>query len=480
MLSKGFITSTRKYSLQVDWKNVKTWFAIFGTLGYAAGMYMFFVFVREFFRYMTLMIDQEYLLVLSPKETTFYNFFYAFLATLTSMSFGVETFVKTQFQIPRYVRYSISNDFGGLIWLTNYFIARVAIFMGLFAAVIPVYVSFDFYKDYWFLFPLILIVLFLNQWTRFRYFIRTNSLRVMVIFFVLTIIYSSFLTALPVFDAEVFNRYVLGKTVGYNYSIKLPDSNYRTQIRRSSSVQDIFLGYPKYGRKDSAVIVVKGIAKPITKFDLTRVLNNSKERVTFLDQYNLLIALSCDKNVPMGLVKTTLEILREERMKSVIFMTSKFQSGISLRLVPLCFEVKMDTTSWQPSCADLNKEMKKSNAFKVSLVDDSIFLNKNQSSLKELSKQLRAWANQHKGDYFIDMEVDNKSAYGSFISVLDSTFQTIISLRKKYAIEHFSKKYDDINTIYEDRQLYDTLLRVYPVSLVLLSDDERKFINSLK
>lgn len=182
----------------------------------------------------------------------------------------------------------------------------------------------------------------------------------------------------------------------------------------------------------------------------------------------------------MGLVKTTLEILREERMKSVIFMTSKFQSGISLRLVPLCFEVKMDTTSWQPSCADLNKEMKKSNAFKVSLVDDSIFLNKNQSSLKELSKQLRAWANQHKGDYFIDMEVDNKSAYGSFISVLDSTFQTIISLRKKYAIEHFSKKYDDINTIYEDRQLYDTLLRVYPVSLVLLSDDERKFINSLK
>jgi hypothetical protein len=122
MLSKGFITSTRKYSIQIDWKNMKTWVAIFVTLGYALSFYLFFVLVREAFRYFTFTSDLEILLVLNPTETNFYNFFTAFIATMTGTSYSVEMFIKTQFQIPGYIRHSISNDFSGLQWQTNYFI----------------------------------------------------------------------------------------------------------------------------------------------------------------------------------------------------------------------------------------------------------------------------------------------------------------------------------------------------------------------
>ena len=220
MLSRGFIASSRKHSIRIDWNNMKTWVAIFVTLGYSLAFFLFFVVVREMFRYFTFISDQEYLLVLSTTETNFYNFFFAFIAILTGASFGVEIVIKTQFEIPKYARYSILKR---LWWLAmDHKLFRCTIGFTLWKLLLiffKIYISFDFYRDYWFLFPMILVLLFLNQWMRYRYFIKNNSLKVMILFFAGTTICFMLLCAIPIFDFESFNHSLLKNTISYNYNI---------------------------------------------------------------------------------------------------------------------------------------------------------------------------------------------------------------------------------------------------------------------
>jgi biopolymer transport protein ExbD len=480
MLSKGFITSTRKYSIQIDWKNMKTWVAIFVTLGYALSFYLFFVLVREAFRYFTFTSDLEILLVLNPTETNFYNFFTAFIATMTGTSYSVEMFIKTQFQIPGYIRHSISNDFSGLQWQTNYFIVRLGFFYGVFTAILPIYLSFDFYKEYWVLFLLILLVLFFNQWMRYRFFIKNNSVKTMLLFFVGTTIYSLLLCTIPILDIESLNQSVLKNTIGYNYNLAVPPSNFKLTVRRMSLVREISLGYPKRGKTDSAVFVLDGVSEPLTKNKLHLWLKDSKDQLHPTEQNSLTISLYSDKNIAMGRINEFIDMVRENNIGSVIFMTSRFRDGIKVELSPICYEVKPDTSISQPSCIDLMSEMQKYYPFKIRILKNSLFLNDKPSSPQELPKELHAWAQRYPGKYFIDLESDDNTLYQSYISTLDASFKTIEVLRQEYALKHFSKKYDPILTFDQDRELYNTVTNLFPVNLILLSDQERKFMSSVK
>lgn len=431
------------------------------------------------FRYLTFMGDQDYLLVLNSNENFFYNFFFAFLATLTGISFGVEYFIKTQFQLPRYVRYSISNDAGGLLWYTNYWIIKLGLFFAIFGWCLTLTKEFDFYRDYWFLFPMILLVLFFNQWMKFRLYLKANSSKIMFSFFISTIAYALILASLPLFDYTAFNYAIFSKTISYNYAINLPHAEINNPIPRWSQ-REVFMGKPKNKNSDSVELTIREMPKSFSKNDFRFWLADQSQQFDDYNKDNFTIAFNCDKDISMEKVKSVLSILKEQTVTRLRFSTEGNATGIGLRLHQICHEIKPDTAShWQPSCVELVGHILDSKTINIRLSKNHVSIAGLPQPQNTFEKVLRNKIEIRKSDYIISLRIDNDVSYQSFISLIDVLYKTVFRLRSEFAMKEFSKPYDYNNTIYEDRKLNDTLKLVYPLNLIIPTDDEWLYIDSL-
>lgn len=476
MLSKGFLKG--KYSLVLEKRKVIITLFIF--LGYSFSLYCFTLYMREMFRYFTFMGDSDYLLVLNPSENFFYNFFFAFLATLTGISFGAEYLIKTQFQLPRYIRYTISNDAGGLLWYANYWIIKLGTFFAILGWSFSLTKEFDFYKDYWFLFPMILLVLFFNQWTRFRLYIKQNSFKIMFSFLIIVTAYASILAALPLFDYKSFNHAILSKTISFNYTINLPKADVSHPIQRWSMIEEVFMGIPKNKISDSVELTIREMPESFSKNDFKSWLTDQLDKFDIYDKDNFTIVFNCDKDIPMEKVKSILTILREQSVTRLRFATGDNRTGIGLRLLQICHEIKPDTAShWQPSCGEIANDLLDSKTISMHLTKNHISILGLLQTQNTFEKVLRDMIETRKSNYIISLRIDNDVSYQSYISLIDILYKTIYSLRAEFAKEQFSEIYDYNDTPFENQKLNDSLKLVYPFSLIMPSDEEWRYIDSL-
>lgn len=158
MLKNEFLINRK--NLILNDKN-KIYMALCIAFGYSFLFYLLSVCLREYIRYLSFLADQNFMLILTSKENFFYNFFFAAIATMAGISFGVDSIIKTQFHLPGYVRHSISNDLSGLLWISIYLIAKLGMIFGLMISSIGISTKFSFFENYWFMFPLFFFVLFL-------------------------------------------------------------------------------------------------------------------------------------------------------------------------------------------------------------------------------------------------------------------------------------------------------------------------------
>ncbi|HRG09322.1 MAG TPA: hypothetical protein PLJ08_12170, partial [Cyclobacteriaceae bacterium] len=318
MIEKGAFS---KLKLKISFNKKRIWATAFIVIGYSITFYLFFLFWREMLRYQTL---NEYgeMMVLTPVETYFYNFFYAGLAILTGLSFGAYSLFTTQFRLPGQVRHTITNNFSGLQWYFVYIITKLGVFYGIFSWSGELYLFVSLYEEFWFLFPLILIVLALHQWIKIRVFFR-NSFKLMILSLTGVIFFAGILAAIPFFDYKSFNHSVLKQTVGYNYTIDLPNAESSKGYLRMSLIEDLYIGYPKKGNIDSAVVVVKNNLIPLTKNNLSEWLKRSKNNSGDFGSRPLTIAFRCDRNVKTGDVIAIIDLLRENDIRLLTFMTDQ-------------------------------------------------------------------------------------------------------------------------------------------------------------
>ena len=83
MLKKGFL----KNRIEIfELSKLKLFIGIILGLFYAFFFYFFLKLIREFFRFFAATLHDYNLLVLSEQVTSFYNFFYAFIAVLFAQS----------------------------------------------------------------------------------------------------------------------------------------------------------------------------------------------------------------------------------------------------------------------------------------------------------------------------------------------------------------------------------------------------------
>lgn len=475
MLSKGFILN-RKNRLTIERRRL--WIAFFIIIGYSSTFYSFSICIRELFRYLSLMGDYDHMLVLSSQENFFYNFFFATIATLTGISFGADSIIKTQFHLPAYVRHSIFNDFSGLLWFSNYWIAKLGLFFGVMGSVILINNDFSFYRDFWFMFPMISIVLFLNQWVKFRFFIKKDSFRIMFLSFFGIIIYSLLLASISIIDYKSLNHSVLKNTISYNYRIDLPKADFHNPILRKFLIREIFLGTPKSEKSDSIALIIKGSPNPISNVAFSAWLENEKQLLESFEMNELTIALNSSKAVTMDKIKAIFEILKEKNVRRLWLGTAGNGTGLSFNLNRICQEVRPDTSFWQPSCLETFQELQKPKTLNIHLRHDSVGFNNHFYHVSKMVEEFKKHITNSSPDYFISLRVDDHSSYQTFISFVDIYYKTIISLREKLAVEKFSKRYDYVTTQWEDPQLNNTLSEAYPMNFIMLSDDEWIYLES--
>ncbi len=470
MIEKGAFSKSRSTVL---FDNKCVLITSFIVIGYSISLYLFFLFWREMLRYQTL---NEYgeMMILSPAENYFYNFFFAGLAVLTGLSYGVDSFFATQFRLPGRVRYSIMNDFSGLQWYAVYIITKLGLLYGIFCWSGELYQAISLYNEFWILFPLILIVLLLRQWTNIRRFFR-NSFKIMMLFIGGTILFSGVLAAIPFFDYQSFNHAVLKQTVTYNYSIDLPDAESSTGIERWSLTEDLYLAYPKTGKTDSVIAIIADNMKILNKPELISWVEESKGLLEDVEAHQFTICLRADKNTKMGSIQNTIEILREANAGRYYFMTTQRQ-GIQMYSPPIFSEFTEDTTIWHPSYSDFLIARKHLKIIKIAIVNDQYYLSDSLLSKAEIQPLLKNLLRANQGKYLIDIIADDESSYQNLVIVIDQIRLSVIQLRKEFARERFSKEYDFTKTAWEDRSLHDTLSRVYPLGINLPGEKERTYL----
>lgn len=471
MIKRGSFSATRT---KINFEKKRLWLAALIVLGYSLSLYLFFLYWREMLRYLTI---DEYgdMMILSDSENYFYNVFFAGLAILTAFSYGIDSLLLTQFHLSRYIRYSITNDFSSLQWYSVYILTKLGLFFGILCWSAGVHQGFSLYEEYWFLFPLILIVLFLNQWIKIRLFFR-NSLKLMMAFALGFVFFSALIASIPFFNYKSFNHEVLKNTINYNYSITLPHSEISMPIERWSLSQEVFIGYPKVTKRDSVHFFVLGKVSPLSEADFSLWLKDCRQYIEEFEAGQFTIILKADRNTSIYSIKILIGQLRDENIRNIRFMTSQ-RTGVALELRPTFQELTNDTLIWHPSLIEIEKDRRKTKILKVRLTQDSIFVMDSLISPTKLADKIKLFVETNRGNYQIDLNVDDNSSYQGFIKLLDAIYISVFSARKEYARKEFSKEYDYKNS-YDPLQ--DTLRRVYPISIWFLNERERGYLNGIR
>ncbi len=470
MIKKGAFSENRT---KILFQKKRIWLATFIVLGYSLSLYLFFIYWREMLRYQTI---DEYgdMMILSDSENYFYNFFFAGLAILTGLSYGADSLLMTQFRLRGYIKYSMTNDFSGLQWYSVYILTKLGLFYGILCWSAELNKELNLYKEYWFLFPLILIVLFCNQWIKIRLYFK-NTIRQMMVAAFGFIIFAGILITIPFFDHKSFNHAVLKHTISYNYSIDLPHAETSSLLERRLLAQDLYVGYSKAEKNDSAIVIAPGTINPLTKNNLSLWLQESKKSLPEYEVDQFTISLKADKNVKIGSLRVIMDIARENNIRLLYFMTSK-RDGIRVNSRPTFHEFTNDKNYLHPSFAEFLKDREQTKILTIRIVKDQFFIADSMISKTNLRGLLVDFVRANSGNYSIDIDCDDGSTYQNFILIIDQLRLSIFQLRKKFAREQFSKEYDFAKTYWEDRALDDTLSNIYPLYFYFPNEKERAYL----
>lgn len=475
MITRGAISRVRRKGQIAKKRLLLTGFIV---VGYSLSLYLFLLYCRELFRYLTI-DDYGNMMVLSDAQNYFYNFFFAGLAGIIGLSVGADSLLMRQFHLPQYVRYSITNDFSGLSWYAFYVLSKLALLYGVLGWSFESSETLNLFENYWFLFPLILIVLFFNQWLKIRLFFK-NSLTLMVKFGVGFILYAGILAAIPFFDYQSFNYAVLKNTISYNYKIDLPHSKIEMPIERWSLIKDIFVGFPKNIKTDSTVVITTDFLNPLSIDDLSSLFRKSRQLLPeyVYDDDDFRVCVRGDKNTKLNSIKLIMNLARENDIRYLHFMTSE-RDGIKIAIRPSFSELTSDTTIFHPSLREYLKTKASIKVLRVKLEKDITYVNDTAMDMAPFQKKLKSIIAATKGSYLIDFEGDDKSSYESFIVLLDTIHSTIFNLRKEHANKKWSKDYNYRHAHWEDRALHDTLSAMYPVHFDFLNEKEHAYQNQI-
>lgn len=226
---------------------------------YALSFYFLLYCTREIFRVFS--ITEHYdLWVFSEAEVQFYNLFFAFIAALLGKSICFDIWLHGPKSIGKRNHrrtLTILVDQKVLVWFFLAWFSKLA--LGYAALVTssygtPDFYLFSFYPDYNYVFILIVIVLFLQQWTGFLLKYKAKGYKWMLRSAVVLSIFSIGISQINILDYQGLNQMILSQNVYDAYDLNLSKVKFYQVAKR----QDRFEKLHMVQDEGSAPIFISG------------------------------------------------------------------------------------------------------------------------------------------------------------------------------------------------------------------------------
>ena len=256
--------------------------------GIVIGLLQAFIFyallylTREVFRLLSV-TEHHQMWTLTESEVWFYNLFFAFIAVIFAQSSCFLIWFerpKKFFREAKLGKATIVNDQRVLNWhFLNWFAKLGVTYAIFFGITMPQgWKDFSLYPQYWYIFILIILVLFLHSWTTIRKKFHGKSLKYMLISAIMVSGLSFALSLFNPVDYKALNNIVLSKNPKQAYKLEAPESAVYERLKKINWIENIYVGIAKKEgntkkpviKADGEVLSLRALTEQIKKWQLMR------------------------------------------------------------------------------------------------------------------------------------------------------------------------------------------------------------------
>jgi len=451
--------------------------------------YAFFAVSREMIRVaFSTNSGPSFLWVIEKPAMDFYNLFFAFLSCIIGQRTCFEIWYNHpgQFRNRRYhyKRNRIVHDQRSLTWYFLFWFAKVGVVYGAFFAMANFHFVFSLYPDYNYVFILIILVLYLNQWLSVRLSFKGRSLKWMLVSILVICSLSYGMSKFNVIVYEKVNHGWLSNTVEYKYKIEIPSSSITQRIMKRSLIEEF---YYVFSKEDSSY------SKPILLFqnkefaldDLNWIMEEVRESRHEQEMPFMTFRLTIDRHTKMKHVKKLKLALRRAGMLRIAYAVipdpvlldrrAYFDYCIIVRLPPYCPELqaKVDTirnpnldlkstnfAMWD--CLYLNNTEMKGNRIEISMGKD-IVINDKVVALDNVKHAIRTAIQNSDEKTIMVVTVKSDVSYGPYIKLKANLYSAVYELRDEEAMQVSGHDFDELR--YESRETYNEIRKKYPIRI---------------
>jgi hypothetical protein len=284
-------------------------------IGIAVGIIFWLVFslfligCRESMRIVFSIAEDNYLWILSKRETWFFNF----ISSMFASSLGLSICLKHWYEKPNldsdpnfnYRRKGIINDISGLNAYVASVISKLVFVLAIWSGTFSLHVKYKFYPDGNFIWILILVVMFLEQWKTIRRVFRNRANRAIIVSATISTIGSAIIAFWAPLDLEKVDKILISNSIPHNYTYIPVTSNQTVRIQNRSLVTDLYFLYPKGQNPDQSIMpdLFTKMEQHYSLDQIQKLVNLEREYIDPKDQDQHTFLIHVDYRTPLLHIK---------------------------------------------------------------------------------------------------------------------------------------------------------------------------------
>ena len=440
-------------------------------LFYSFAFYSFLYLMREVFRILSVTEDYD-LWILTDKEVSFYNLFFAFISVIISQSVCFtfwfdrprKIFGKGHYRIT-----TIVNDQRVLNWYFLSWFSKLAIVFGIMfgLAFHGGFYVFSFYPDYNYIFILIIVVLFLQTWNTIRLTFKRKSLKWMLISVVIVSFVAFGLSRVNLIDYEAINQSYLKKNIRHNYHLELPETNSYERLYRRSLIENIYVVKSKKQLETEPLVIVDNNETDLYK--LNEIIMDWQSMRSEYEVPHMVYQLHIDKTIRMDFVNQLKNELAQSGCIRIAYAVVPKNPEYDIRYYK-DFSFQTRIQNWHSDWFNPKEIYDGLNRFHNTIEINQSTLGKcfingkpiENDKIKQTIKHLII----NDSDYIIKFHVNDSVVFSDYFKIVSYSREVINELRNEYSQETYSKQYEWLD--YKEEK---EVKRKFPLRIFELTTD---------
>jgi hypothetical protein len=364
-----------------------------------------------------------HLWLLSQREAWFFNF----ISSMIASSLGLSLCLKHWYERPNlssdayfnYRRKGILNDISGLNAYLLSVISQLLFVLAVWSGSFSLHAKYKIYPDTNFIWILIVVVMFLEQWKTIRRVFRKRSNKALIITAIISVTGSFIFAFWAPLDLKEVDKNLISNSIEHNYPFHPVNSTQTEGITRRSLITDLHLLYPRGQSPDPSVMpdLFTSMDKHFRFEEINDLVATEREIMDPLDYNEHTFLIHTDSKMPLVHIKKAHNELLKCGIKRIFYSslpmssTDLYKSGQVFGIqIQSNYELQDQKISQQANSDTIMIEVMNSN---------SIFINNREVSISQFEMEIQ----NYNGIY------DN---WNIMVSYSDSiTFQDYIKIREK-------------------------------------------------